>query len=155
MKVRIQLLLIVLILAGCSTRKYTASFRSTTGEQPDYLPAIQPIEPDQLLTSTANTPVEMVHAEPGLRKTDGQVNRAERKELRIELKQDRKKVVERTNGIKSTAATQAWDEDLKLAAIFGAVGLVAFIIGTTLFWIIGSVAMIIGVVFLVKWIIRQ
>ncbi len=48
-----------------------------------------------------------------------------------------------------------WDEDLKLATIFGAVGITGLIIGGNVFNIIGAIALVIGVVFFVKWIIRQ
>lgn len=47
------------------------------------------------------------------------------------------------------------DNDLKLAAIFGAVGIVALIISGDVFYIIGGIALIIGVVFFVKWLVRQ
>jgi hypothetical protein len=49
------------------------------------------------------------------------------------------------------------DNDLKLAAIFGAVGIVGLMLGgaTDVFWIIGGIALLVGVVFLVKWLVRQ
>ena len=44
-----------------------------------------------------------------------------------------------------------------LAAVFGAVGIVGLIIGTgtNVFSFIGGIALIIGVVFFVKWLVRQ
>jgi hypothetical protein len=46
------------------------------------------------------------------------------------------------------------DHDLKLAAIFGAVGIVGLLI-TGVFYYIGAIMLLIGAFFLVKWIIRQ
>ncbi len=50
---------------------------------------------------------------------------------------------------------KALDKDLKLAAIFGAVGIVALLIGGDVFWVIGGIALLIGVVFFVMWLARQ
>jgi hypothetical protein len=47
------------------------------------------------------------------------------------------------------------DPDLKLAAIFGSIGVVALIIGGDVFAIIGGIAMIVGLVFFVRWLVRQ
>jgi hypothetical protein len=57
--------------------------------------------------------------------------------------------------VKAAEAAAAMDHDLKLAAIFGAVGIVALIIGGDVFWVIGGIALIIGVVFFVLWLSRQ
>lgn len=52
-------------------------------------------------------------------------------------------------------AAKGMDKDLKLAAIFGAVGIVALLIGGDVFWVIGGIALLIGVVFFVMWLARQ
>jgi uncharacterized MAPEG superfamily protein len=57
----------------------------------------------------------------------------------------------------STHATNAMENDLKLAIIFGAVGIVGLMLGgaSNAFFYIGGIALLIGVVFFVKWVIRQ
>lgn len=52
-------------------------------------------------------------------------------------------------------AAKAMDKDLRFAAIFGAVGIVSLLIGGDVFYIIGAIALIIGVVFFVMWLTRQ
>ncbi len=49
------------------------------------------------------------------------------------------------------------DHDLKLAIIFGAVGLTLTLFGgvNEVFWILGVIAFVVGVVFFVKWVVRQ
>jgi hypothetical protein len=87
-----------------------------------------------------------------------EMSRAERREFRKEAKELVKtyiKAKKEGDEVKATAAAQAMDHDLKMAAIFGAVGIVALIIGGDVFWIIGGIALIIGVVFFVLWLSRQ
>lgn len=87
-----------------------------------------------------------------------EMSRAERKEFRKEAKALIKtyiKAKKEGDEVKAAQAAQAMDHDLKLAAIFGAVGIVALIIGGDVFWILGGIALIIGVVFFVLWLSRQ
>ena len=86
------------------------------------------------------------------------MSRAERKEFRKEAKALIKAYIQAKKSgdeVKATEAVMAMDQDLKMAAIFGAVGIVALIIGGDVFWIIGGIALIIGVVFFVLWLSRQ
>ena len=86
------------------------------------------------------------------------MSRAERKEFRKEAKALIKTYIKAKkdgDDVKALEAAQAMDHDLKMAAIFGAVGIVALIIGGDVFWIIGGIALIIGVVFFVLWLSRQ
>ena len=84
------------------------------------------------------------------------MNKAERKQLRAEIKSVLKtQKMNKKMGIEATQASKRMDNDLKLAAIFGAVGIVALIISGQVFYIIGGIALIIGVVFFVKWLVRQ
>jgi hypothetical protein len=162
---KIIYLLSIVLLGACSSPKYTASFNSY--DTPGYravkstetpAPAINPTE---LTASTSMAPVEIkkeVTSTTEVRKTYVQMSKSERKTLRNHLRseiktyvKDQKKKLEPN----TVQATHGMDNDLKLAAIFGAVGIVAFIIGGDVFWIIGGIAMIIGVVFFVKWLVRQ
>jgi hypothetical protein len=46
-------------------------------------------------------------------------------------------------------------QDMKLAAIFGAVGIVLLIIGGDVLTIIGAVALLVGLYFFIRWLIHQ
>jgi hypothetical protein len=84
------------------------------------------------------------------------MSKTEKKELKQVLKSYVKSIKKGDIG-KGTDATKAWDHDLKMAAIFGAVGVVLTALGgfNTVFWILGTIALVIGVVFLIKWLARQ
>lgn len=167
---KIFYVLSALMVVACSSPKYTASFNQYD-PQVNYHPLkkvtlenqSQSVSPEEVqvpvLASTSNTPAEIKSEKPvEVRKTYVQMNKVERKALRNQLRSDIKTYVkaQKANlGLESVSATKALDNDLKLAAIFGAVGIVALIIGGDVFWIIGGVAMIIGVVFFVKWLVRQ
>jgi hypothetical protein len=169
---KIFYLLSVLMVVACSSPKYTASFNQYD-PQVNYHPlkegsienqakSVNP-EPVQVpvLASTASIPTE-VKAEKSaeVRKTYVQMTTAERKALRAHMKREIKTYVKEQKknlGIESTKATAAWDNDLKLAAIFGLIGIVAsaFWASSSVLGIIGTIAIIIAIVFLVKWLVRQ
>jgi hypothetical protein len=86
------------------------------------------------------------------------LTREERKEIRKEALKQLKaytKAVKEGDKALATELKQGMDNDLKMAAIFGAVGIVSFIIGGDVFHVIGAIALIVGVVFFVKWLMRQ
>lgn len=160
---RIIYVLPVLFGVACSSPKYTASFNQydpQTGYHPVKTEAqVKTVNPEPVLASTSSAPVEL-KAEPQaeVRKTYLQMDKTERKALRTQLRSDIKSFVKdqkKNMGVESVSATKGMDNDLKLAAVFGAVGIVALIIGGDVFWIIGGIAMLIGVVFFVKWLLRQ
>lgn len=174
MKKIIYLLIVAIVAAACSTPKNTASFyyyNKPINEQNRYAAASEQqqstvtesttvSQSEQLLASTSSAPVEVKEAPKEVRKTYIQMTKTERKALRTHLKSEIKsyvKVQKKNLGIESAKATGAWDNDLKMAAIFGVVG----IIGTSLWGasevigVIGTIALIIAVVFLIKWLIRQ
>jgi hypothetical protein len=163
---KIIYLLAVVILGACSSPKYTASFNSydsPTGYR-DVKNTVAPaavINPAELVASTSAAPIEIkkeVAPATEVRKTYIQMSKSERKALRTHLRSEIKtftKTQKEKLSPKTTQATQGMDNDLKLAAVFGAVGIVALIIGGDVFWIIGGIAMLIGVVFFVKWLLRQ
>jgi hypothetical protein len=55
----------------------------------------------------------------------------------------------------STQAKAGMGQDVKLAAIFGAVGIVLLIIGGDVLTIIGAVALLVGLYFFIRWLIHQ
>jgi len=163
---KIIYLLTAVMFAACSSPKYTASFNSydtPSGYRPVKAAEapVTAINSPELLASTSNTPVEIkreVGSTTEVHKTYVQMSKTERKVLRNHLRSEIKTYVKDQKeklSPKSAEATNGMDSDLKLAAIFGAVGLVALIIGGDVFWIIGGIAMLIGVVFFVKWLVRQ
>jgi len=159
-----------LILAGaalgaCSTPKYTASFNSyeSYAAKPQTNPA--PVVADKpvqevALASNSSTPLvvaEEAGTSTAVKKTYVQMNKAERKALRNHLRSEIKTYVkeQKKHTLESEKTNRGMDNDLKLAAIFGAVGIVALIISGNVFYILGGIALIIGVVFFVKWLVRQ
>lgn len=172
MKKIIYLLIVAIVAAACSTPKNTASFyyyNKPINEQTRYAAASeQPqstvtesttvSQSEQLLASTSSAPVEVKEAPKEVRKTYIQMTKNERKALRTHLKSEIKsyvKVQKKNLGIESAQATSAMDNDLKLAAIFGAVGIVGLMISVDVVQIIGGIALLVGVVFLIKWLVRQ
>lgn len=177
--------LAVLFLAACASPKYTYHFdefdynkgrsKAPTGTAiADAAPEASVVAADPLkvhaetLVASADNshlvlpPVavapETSVAEESPATSYKDMSRAERKEFRKEAKALVKTYIKAKKAgdeVKAAEAAQAMDHDLKMAAIFGAVGIVALIIGGDVFWIIGGIALIIGVVFFVLWLSRQ
>lgn len=116
-----------------------------------------------LAASTKTTPnlaIEVSQAE--IKENYLKLSKEERKEVRQLLKKEIKKIGKIQKSQKKEMAvtsTQArgLDHDLKLAAIFGAVGVVGLLLGSAgqFFTIIGAISLIIGTVFFVKWLMEQ
>jgi hypothetical protein len=170
MKTNITFLLAIVVLASCSAPKYSYYFDHTNyyagKKELKSLKETSPlaIDSQELVATTSNQPVALSPVvesseapEATVRKTYLQMSKSERKALRHHLKKEIKSYVasKKADSHKSAHAGQAIDNDLKLAAIFGAVGIVGLIIGGDAFYIIGAIALLIGVVFFVKWLIRQ
>jgi len=177
---RKHLLLIgaVVVAAACSSPKYTYNFdhydynsgkkkfTPESGSTQEAVAANPVTIEDQTLVATtepmvapteANT-VEAQKAAADLSRDYKSMTKEEKKAFRKEAKAQIKQYVKAVkSGDKGQIdqAAQAMDKHLKLAAIFGAVGLVALIIGGDVFWIIGGIALLIGVVFFVMWLSRQ
>jgi len=106
------------------------------------------------------SPATLAAAQAALGKKYGDMSKVEKKEFRKEVKNSVKAYVKaKRNGdnVAAEKAVKAMDNDLKLAIIFGAVGLTLTFFGgvNSVFWIMGVVAVVIGVVFLIKWLVRQ
>jgi len=166
MKKIYYLILAGIVFASCSSPKYTASFNSY--EKYAAKPQAQPTAPvavaptqEVVLASVSAAPVKLAREtapSTAVKKTYVQMNKVERKALRNHLRSEVRTYVKehkKNHSIESVKANKGMDNDLKLAAIFGAVGLVALIISGNVFYIIGGIALIIGVVFFVKWLVRQ
>lgn len=160
MKRIIYLLLLVALSVACSGPKYTASFMNYSKNKSSAVVQNQSIQmprqevnPNELVASTSVTPVELAPASVTVTKTYKEMTRAERREVRTEIKKELKSFVKakESMGKNSIGATQAMDKDLKLGLIFLLVGVVGYWIA----WPVGAVLTIIGLVFLIKWLIRQ
>lgn len=164
-------LLTIVLIASCSSPKYTYNFDRydyNSGKKPQRTAVISPksevapVEAQQLLASKESTflivdvPKDnegaMATKPADVRKTYAQMSKSERKEFRADVK---KYIKEKKESIKAAKKANAMDHDLKLAAIFGVVGLVASIIGGEVFWFVSIVAIIIALVFFIKWLVRQ
>ncbi len=162
---KVNLLLIVVFLASCAAPKYSYYFdhyNYNAGRKqslPSKETSVLVVDP-QALTASVTTqpelsPVPSTEPVVVVKKTYMQMNKTERKTLRHDLKKEVKTYIAAKKNSIQAAQAGGMDNDLKLAIIFGAVGIVGLIIGGDVFLIIGGIAMLIGVVFFVKWIIRQ
>lgn len=168
MKNSMLVLSVIVLLSACSSPKYAYNF-----DYHDYNAGKKKasvatsgglsVDPATLVASTSNTPtvfdepVTTVSTEAAAAPV---MTRKSFKAFKAELKKEVKemKVMKKTGKVLSAtkaAASGGMDHDLKLAAIFGAVGIVGLIIGGNVMYVIGGIAMLIGVVFFVKWLIRQ
>jgi hypothetical protein len=173
-----------LLFAACSSPRYAYHFdhydynsgRKANAPQLQLLSEeAQPVSPlalneSTLVASTEATPITL--AEPALKapvageaaanlsKRYKAMTKDEKREFRREIKSQVKAYVKAVKaGDKGAAekAVQVMDNDLKLAIIFGAVGLTLTLFGgvNEAFWVLGVISIVIGVVFLIKWLVRQ
>lgn len=79
-----------------------------------------------------------------------------KKEVRTEVRNFAKEIRFHESGA-NIAATHELDDELKLAIIFGAVGITLVVLGgiNTIFWVLGVVGLVIGLVFFIRWISTQ
>lgn len=147
--------------AACSSPKYTASFQKSDVQTGYHAVAANhpaDIQPEELVASTVATPtLQSITTPTEVKGSYLKMTKAEQKNVRQQLKKQIKSIVKEQKKEMAVNSTQAsgMDHDLKLAAIFGAVGIVGLLIGGQAFTIIGGIALIIGVVFFVKWLLRQ
>jgi F0F1-type ATP synthase assembly protein I len=160
----------ILIVAGaCSSPRHFTDFNNYSFQAEKKKSAIAKLEtastievdPAQLTASTAATPI-IFPAEVkanNILEHKTSLSRSQVKELKREVKAEVKRAVSTAKKLEpaSTQAAQAMDKDLKLALIFGIVGVVLgglFGISEILAFA-GAVAIIVALVFLIKWLVRQ
>lgn len=164
MKLRLLSLACVALCAACSSPKiaykfdyhdYNAGRKSKEVQQEVASnPGPAPIQAESLVATESETPVVVAEG-----KTYEKMSKKERtafvKEVKKEIKKI-KKIVKKDN-VKEVKETKAMEKDLKLGLIFMSVGFVGLLLSGAgqVFTIIGAIALIIGVVFFVKWLIRQ
>lgn len=158
---------------------YNVGKKKTPADEP--APLIVDVEPDPSFIASADAvlpeapknlqPVSIVNEQPSSRASDQDVklqkarekylamDRGERKAFRKEVKNELKRMVreKKAGNEDGVAAVSAMDNDLKLAIIFGAVGLTLSLFSgiSAAFWVLGVIAIVVGVVFLIKWLVRQ
>lgn len=172
MKIRLISLACVALCLACSAPKTAYKFdyhdynsgrkAKDAKEEVASNPGPLPVRAEQLVAmepvkEEATTSIESVEkpvlATPAKAYED--MSKKERRELRREFKKEIRSIIKKKDVVNSVDAANALDKDLKLAAIFGAVGIIALIISGPVFYIIGGIALIIGVIFFIKWLIRQ
>jgi F0F1-type ATP synthase assembly protein I len=173
----------LLLLAACSTPRYTYYFdhydynsgkkkaeieKTLLAQKMMATPEISPLQINQeavtasaarRVTNTENVSVT-ASAKSVFEKKYLAMSRAEKKDFRKELKSEVKKIIKaKKSGESITAitATKALDHDLKMALIFGIVGIIltAFAGVNPVFWILGVIAGVVAIVFLISWIANQ
>jgi len=171
----------VLALAACSSPKYTYNFdhydynsgRKLRAEKSfvQILPReeVSPLTfSDEDLLASASSDVVVIENDKitstsSLNERAGRyksLSKRERKDFRKELKNEIKKYAKelRTGdqGASVTAVNEL-DDELKLAIIFGAIGITLTVLGgiNTIFWVLGVIGLVIGLVFFIRWISTQ
>lgn len=109
---------------------------------------------DEALKSEAPAEEEIRAGLERVRESYYAMDRAEKRAFRKEMK---RAIREKHDTVDGVSATQVMDNDLKLAIIFGAVGLTLSLFAgiSAAFWVLGVVSIVVGVVFLIKWVVRQ
>jgi len=168
----------LVLLASCSTPKYayyfdhydynsgkkqqqvSAAVTESPAQQPEQSPLA--IQEEALVASTnpgvvTTTQPSPNEAKEAFLKKYNAMTKTERNEFKKELKSELKKAIKEKKAEISKGHAQNMDHDLKLAIIFGAVGLVLTLFGgaSSAFWVLGVIAIVIGVVFLIRWLMRQ
>ena len=162
----------ILILASCATPKYTYYFDHydynsgkkknqshvvASSESPEIiLPST--IDEKTLVASVKENNVYVAKRVPTISKEEAvarikSMSKVEKKELKREIKR-----VVKENKMKENVepnSAKYMENDVKLAAIFGAVGLVLLIIGGDVLYVLGAIALLIGLYFFIRWLIHQ
>jgi len=170
---------VLLLLCACSPSRYTYNFDYydyNSGKKsglPSEITAskgvTEPLKLDEnnLLASASPHVVEAseLNALPASSlksKADRykEMSKQEQKEFRKEFRKtikDYSKQMKASDEGASVAATKELDDELKLAIIFGAVGITLAVLGgiNTIFWVLGVVSLIVGLVFFIRWISTQ
>ena len=169
---------IAIVFAACSSPRYTYHFdhydyesgrrkdismqQGPAGESPvllaehDYVASqadAAPAGPGDVVISSASP--ESHHSRNYKAMTS-----AERKNFRKEIKSQVRqyaKAIKSGQATASVSATSELDDELKLAIIFGAVGITLTVLGgiNTIFWVLGVAGLVIGLVFFIRWIQTQ
>lgn len=161
----------VIVLASCSTPKYTYYFdhydysskknQVTAASNNVQNQPIATADQTTLVASADDTHVYVAETVvPSVVEHEKVVEKinALSKEEKRELKKEIKKYVKESKKNPSAEAgntAKALENDVKLAAIFGAVGIVLLIIGGDVLYVLGAIALLVGLYFFIRWLIHQ
>ena len=163
----------IVVLSSCSTPKYTYYFdhydyNSGKKKKPSLEVAasqesqkvISPsaIDEKTIVASASENEMYVANPAPTISNAEAvaRIKSMSREEKRS-LKQEVKRIVKenKMNGNVEPNSTKYMENDAKLAAIFGGVGLVLLIIGGDFLYVIGAIALLIGLYFFIRWLMRQ
>lgn len=174
MKKYILLFAPIAMLIACSTPKYTYHFdyydyhsgkkkktseeAIVTTERSEAESAVMVVDEKTLVASTNENDVYIARPTTVMNKEEivariNSISKEEKKELKKELKKFVKEG-KKENPVKGNA-TKALENDVKLAAIFGAAGIVLVIIGGEVLYVLGAIALLVGLYFFIRWLIHQ
>lgn len=157
-----------LLLAACSTPKYTYYFdhydynsgkKDVASKGPVQRLAQEPslnLDEKTLVASASEEKIYIAETKPTITKEEAiakynSLSKKEKKEVKREIK---KYVKENKSAVAEAKGTTGLSGDLKLAVIFGAVGIVLMIVLGDLFWL-GTIAFLVGLFFLVRYLINN
>lgn len=167
MKAKLFTLVVLIVGASCSAPKYTYNFSyydyqaGKRAAQKEAVVAANKTTSTEVVASTEDMPVavEKALAPTATETTKPAVveTKAEQKAFVKEVKKEIKTAVREVKKMNTVQSAQAMDHDLKLAAIFGAIGLVLGALWgvTQILGFAGAVCVIVALVFLIKWLLRQ
>jgi F0F1-type ATP synthase assembly protein I len=183
MKKLLLLITSLLLLAACSPPRYTYYFdhydynsgkkkadieKALLAQKMLATPDISPLQIDQkaVTASVANRITESAKvdvtagAKSLFAKKYSAMTKAEKKDFRKELKSEVRKIIKAKKSgesINAITATKALDHDLKMALIFGIVGIILSVFAgvNPVFWILGVIAGVVAIVFLISWLADQ
>jgi len=167
MKTKIFTLLILIVGASCSAPKYTYNFSYY-----DYQAGKRAAQKEAEVVTNKTTSLEVVASTQIIptaneivvapatvesKKTVIGSTKIEQKAFVKEVKEEIKNAVRDVKKMNSIQSAQAMDRDLKMAAIFGAIGVgLSVLFGISeIIGFIGFVAVVVALVFLIKWLLRQ
>lgn len=139
----------MLLLSSCSAPRYTYFFSQppATASEIKHVAAIERMPlPSPLQFSASRTPT---------------VSPSVRMPVTVAVPFDAPTVMattiaeEKTDNARSTKAKGGMDADLKRSMAFAAGGIVALLIGGHVFWVLGSLSLLIGFIFGIKWLLRK
>jgi F0F1-type ATP synthase assembly protein I len=183
MKKLLVLITSLLLLAACSPPRYTYNYdyydynsgkkkaaieKTLIAQKMMASPDISPLQIDEkAVTASAGNriaqaeKVKLATADASeFAKKYSTMTRAEKKDFKKELKSEVKKIIKTKKSGESINAitdTKALDHDLKMALIFGIVGIILSVFAgvNPVFWILGVIAGVIAIVFLISWLADQ
>jgi len=166
MKFNLLAFVLLLVAASCSAPKYTYNFSYydyAAGKKKAVKSEMPKAEIDMSTLSAAATNAPTVFKEQATSSDVSEkfaaMNKEEQRAYKKEIKKNIKESIREIKkmDVKSVQSAKAMDNDLKMAAIFGAIGIILGALWgvSSIIGILGTVAIIIALVFLIKWLIRQ